>query len=58
MSDTRVNRKSRSKSPPKQQYRAAGEVLRARPVEGEVNHGVLTRKIIARFPKILAALAK
>jgi hypothetical protein len=58
MSDTRVNRKSRSKSSPKQRHRAAGEVLRARPVEGEVNHSVLTRKIIARFPKILAALAK
>ena len=33
-------------------------VLRARPVEGEVDHEGLTREIIARFPKILAALAE
>jgi len=33
-------------------------VLRARPVEGEVDHSALTREIIAKFPKILAALAK
>jgi hypothetical protein len=33
-------------------------VLRARPVEGAVDHEALTREIIARFPKILAALAE
>jgi hypothetical protein len=33
-------------------------VLRARPVEGEVDHDALTREIIERFPKILAALAE
>jgi hypothetical protein len=32
--------------------------LRARPVKGEVDHAALTRKIIARFLKIRAALAK
>jgi len=58
MSDTRVNRKIQPKSAPKQQQAAAPEVLRARPVKAEADHTVLTRKIIARFPKIQAALAK
>ena len=35
-----------------------GEFLRARPVAGDIDHEALTREIIARFPKILAALAK
>jgi hypothetical protein len=38
--------------------RPANEILRARPVEGEVDREALTREIIARFPKILAALAE
>jgi hypothetical protein len=33
-------------------------VLRARPVEGEIDYEKLTREIVARFPKILAALGK
>ncbi len=37
---------------------ASGEVLRARPVEGDIDHEKLTCEIVARFPKILAALAK
>lgn len=37
---------------------AAGEVLRACPVEGDIDHEALTHDIVARFPKILAALAK
>jgi hypothetical protein len=37
---------------------ALGEILRARPIEGEVDYAGLTRDTIARFPKILAALAK
>jgi hypothetical protein len=32
--------------------------LHAHPVEGDIDHEALTRQIIARFPKILAALAK
>jgi hypothetical protein len=36
----------------------AVKVLRAKPVEGAIDHAALTREIIARFPKILAALAK
>ena len=34
------------------------EVLRARPLEGDIDHETLTREIVARFPRILAALAK
>jgi hypothetical protein len=34
------------------------KILRARPVEGEVDYAELSREIIARFPKILAALAE
>ena len=45
--------KSGSRGQPK-----AEKVLRARPIKGEIDHGALTREIIARFPKILAALAK
>ena len=58
MSDTRINRRIQQKSTPKQQQGATPKVLRARPVKGNANYAALTRKIIARFPKILAALAK
>jgi hypothetical protein len=34
------------------------KILRARPVKGEIDHAALSRKFIARFPKIRAALAK
>jgi hypothetical protein len=37
---------------------AAGGVSHRRPAEGEIDHAALTREIIARFPKILAALAE
>jgi hypothetical protein len=37
---------------------AAEEIQRARPFEGEIDHAELTREIIARFPTILAELAK
>jgi uncharacterized NAD(P)/FAD-binding protein YdhS len=36
----------------------AAKVLHANPVKGEIDHDALTREIIARFPNILAALAK
>ena len=35
-----------------------GKILYARSIEGEIDHEKLTREIIARFPKILAELAK
>ena len=34
------------------------KILRARPVKGEIDYAELSRDTIARFPKILAALAK
>lgn len=37
---------------------APAELLRARPVKGKIDHEALSREIIARFPKILAALAR
>lgn len=38
--------------------RTSSDILRARPVDGEIDHEALSREIIARFPKILAELAK
>jgi hypothetical protein len=35
-----------------------GETLRARPVEGEIDHEALSREFMARFPRLRAALAK
>jgi hypothetical protein len=35
-----------------------GRALHARPVAGEIDYEKLTRQIVGRFPKILAALAK
>ena len=40
------------------QRRPANQILRARPVEGEVDHAELTYEIIGRFPQILAKLAE
>ena len=37
---------------------ASTAVLRARPVEGEVDYAELSREHLARYPKIRAALAK
>jgi hypothetical protein len=38
--------------------RPADAILRARPVEGEIDHEALSREFMARFPKLRAALAK
>ena len=35
-----------------------GKVLRAKPVEGEVDQAALSREFMTRFPKLRAALAK
>lgn len=37
---------------------ASHEIVRAKPVEGEVDHAALTQDINRRFPNILKALAK
>jgi len=38
--------------------RPAHAVLRARPLEGEIDYAELSREHMARYPKIRAALAK
>ena len=38
--------------------RPPNAILRARPVEGEIDHEALSREFMARFPNIRAALAK
>ncbi len=43
---------------PAAKLRDKAKVLRATPAKGEVDHGALTDKIIARFPNILKALAE
>ncbi len=45
-------------SKPAAKPRGKGEVLRAKPVKGEVDYAELSREHIARYPKIRAALAK
>ncbi|HEX3861854.1 MAG TPA: hypothetical protein VHY35_09220 [Stellaceae bacterium] len=40
------------------QQNAGNEVLRARPVKGEIDYAELSREHMARYPKIRAALAK
>jgi hypothetical protein len=58
MPESREIRKSRPVSSTERRPAITTEVLRARPVPGAIDHRGLTRRIIARFPKILAALAK
>jgi hypothetical protein len=41
-----------------EKQRGLKKILRAKPVEGEVDHEALTREFMARFPKLRAALAK
>jgi hypothetical protein len=52
-----VETKKRS-SKPEASARGKDKVRRAKPVTGEVDHAALAREIIAKFPRILAALAK
>jgi hypothetical protein len=40
------------------QRRPADVILRARPVEGGIDHSALSREFMERFPNIRAALAK
>ncbi len=50
----RDNTTAKPAAPP----RDKAKVLRAKPVEGEVDHAALSREFMARFPKLRAALAK
>jgi hypothetical protein len=56
MPDTQDTREQYPEAAPRRP--AEGEVLRARPVQGEIDHAALTREVISRFPNILAELAK
>ena len=57
MPDTHDTHEKRPNKPAPRQP-APGEVLRARPVKGKIDHAELSREFMARFPKIRAALAK
>jgi hypothetical protein len=57
MPDTHDTREKRPNKPAPRQP-APGEVLRARPVKGKIDHAESSREFMARFPKIRAALAK
>jgi hypothetical protein len=41
-----------------ERHAAAGEILRARPVKGEIDYAELSREHVARYPKIRARLAE
>lgn len=58
--DLRTNQRLPGKQPekPTEKPHDKAQVLRARPVAAEIDHAALTREIIAKFPRILAALAK
>ena len=58
MPDTHDTSVKAPKSRKRPRQPAEGEVLRARPLEGEDDHKALSREFMARFPKIRAALAK
>jgi hypothetical protein len=52
-----VETKKRSSKPAASAH-GKDKVLPAKPVTGEVDHAALAREIIAKFPKILAALGR
>jgi hypothetical protein len=58
MPDTHDIRDKEPKAAAAPRQPAADEVLRGRPVKGKIDYAELIRDTIARFPKILAALAK
>lgn len=58
MPDTHDTREKQLKPAAAPRQPAANEILRARPVKGRIDYAELIRDTIARFPKILAALAK
>jgi hypothetical protein len=58
MPDSHDLREKQSKPDTTPRQPSDSEILRARPVGGKIDQAELTAKIIARFPKILAVLAK
>ena len=53
--DTQENQKRQTRTA---RQSAAREPLHARPVNGKIDYAALIRDTMAKFPKILAALAK
>ena len=53
-----IDREKDTAKPAAKQRPGEKKILRARPVKGAIDHAALSREIMARFPKILAALAK
>jgi hypothetical protein len=53
-----IDREDTPAKPEAKPNRSGEKVLRAKPLEGEVDHAALSREFIARFPKIRAAFAK
>jgi hypothetical protein len=53
-----IDRDETSAKPAAKQRPDEKKILHARPVKGEIDYAELIRDTIARFPKILAALAK
>ena len=58
MPDTHDTREKQPKPAAAPRQPEPDEVLRARPVKGEIDYAELIREHMAKFPKILAALAK
>ena len=58
MPDTHDLREKQSKPDTTPRQPSDNEVLRARRVEGAIDHAALSREFMARFPNIRAALAK
>ena len=54
--DTFDRNETSAKSEPKPARK--GKVLRAKPVKGEIDHVALISEHMARYPKIIAALAE
>jgi len=53
-----IDREQDAAKPAAKQRPDDKKILRARPVKGKIDYAELIRDTIARFPKILAALAK
>jgi hypothetical protein len=59
MSDTKNRHRQQPQEPStEERRRAQKKILRAQPVEGEIDYARLSREHIARYPKIRARLAE
>ncbi len=53
-----IDRDETGTKPPAKQRLDDKKIMRARPIKGKIDYAELSRDTIAKFPKILAALAK